>query len=241
MDLLPVRPPETAPVVSSIYDDDSVPDPPARPWIPTPHQPHLSPDGLPAIPKAEPLPSLPPGVRSLYISVLRSNHIRVHHRLGVRGDMTDQEMFKLIRAEYNTHLLGFWRRWFTLKGLKSIQILKCVDNEQPTHVELDDSVLQEIMFAYSNPEKITSSTDWVIWAFKLKQEDKRFALDFVEGWQASRFIVLGLTPWTISFLMAIVWSARGGNLQTVFTVASFVLTAASSLLALLAIVSALES
>jgi hypothetical protein len=103
-----------------------------------------------------------------------------------------------------------------------------VDNKQPTRVELDDSVLQEIMFAYGNPEKITSDRDWVNWAFKLKQKDKRFALDFVEGWQGSRFIILGLVPWTSSFLMAIAWSSRGGDLQTVFTVASFMLTAASS-------------
>jgi hypothetical protein len=82
-------------------------------------------DGLPMIPKPKSLTSLPPGHRSLYITALRkSNYIRVHHRLQVRNTMTDRELFALIREGYNTQLLGFWRRWFTLKGLKCIRILE---------------------------------------------------------------------------------------------------------------------
>jgi hypothetical protein len=135
------------------HDGSSVPYPPTRqgipvdsapntqryePTIPLPYPLHTDEEhptattnssldleeGLPMIPKADP-PALPSGVRSLYISVLRkSDHVRVHHRLEVRDDMTDQRLFRLIRDGYNTHLLGSWRRWFTLKGLKSIQILE---------------------------------------------------------------------------------------------------------------------
>ena len=84
------------------------------------------------------------------------------------------------------------------------------------------------MFAYANPLKVTSKHDWVEWAFKLKQKDKRYALEFVEGWEATRIAVLGSVLWMASFLLGIIWSVRGGDIQTVFTVASFVLAAASS-------------
>jgi hypothetical protein len=89
-------------------------------------------------------------------------------------------------------------------------------------------MLSEIIFAYLNPGKIDSNQEWVNWAFKLKQKDKRYALEIIEDWQVGRVAVIGCVPWVTSFLLGIIWSACGGDVQTAFTVASFVLTAGSS-------------
>lgn len=90
---------------------------------------------------------------------------------------------------------------------------------------LDDFVLQEILFAYGNPNKIETSTEWIDWVFRLRQSDRRHALEFVEGWNGTRIAVAGLTPLFFSCLLGIVWSWKTGDVQTAFTVAGFVLTA----------------
>ncbi len=53
-------------------------------------------------------------------------------------------------------------------------------------------------------------------------------LEIIEDWQAGRVAVLGCVPWVTSFLLGIIWSACDSDMQTAFTVASFVLTAGSS-------------
>jgi hypothetical protein len=92
----------------------------------------------------------------------------------------------------------------------------------------DDFVLQEIMYAYRNPERLSSTDDWVQWAFRLRQKDRRHALEFVEGWNTTRIAISGTVPWLSSCLVGIIWTAMGGDVQTAFTVASFILTSFSS-------------
>lgn len=95
-------------------------------------------------------------------------------------------------------------------------------------VPFDDFVLQEMMFAYLNPDKVESTDDWIQWVFRLRRREKRHAVEFVEGWNSTRIAIAGSIPWLSSCIVGIAWTAAGGNVQSAFTVASFILTSASS-------------
>lgn len=102
---------------------------------------------------------------------------------------------------------------------------------------LDDFILQEMMYAYRHPNRLGrlsgsrsrhSTDDWIHWVFRLRRRDRRHALEFVEGWNTTRIAVSGTAPWLSSCLLGIVWTVMsGGDAQTAFTVASFLLTSSS--------------
>jgi len=94
---------------------------------------------------------------------------------------------------------------------------------------MDDFVLQEMFYAYRHPHTVKSETSWIEWVFKLRQPNKRHALEFVEGWNSSRIVIAATIPWLISCLVGVVWSAMGGNTQTAFTVAGFILTSGTGM------------
>jgi hypothetical protein len=91
-------------------------------------------------------------------------------------------------------------------------------------VPLDEFTLQEVFHAYNNLSMIETETAWIEWVFNLRQADRRHALEFVEGWSGSRIAMVGSVPWVSASIVGIVWVARGGDAQTAFTVASFILT-----------------
>jgi hypothetical protein len=99
-----------------------------------------------------------------------------------------------------------------------------------------------VLYAYNHPSKL-SDTDhvWIDWVFKLRQADKRHALEFVEGWNGTRIAIAGTIPLVFSTVVGLAWSIRTGEWQTGFTVAGFILTAGTLLLALLAVVSGIEA
>ncbi len=79
-------------------------------------------------------------------------------------------------------------------------------------------------YAYKHPDSIKTETAWIDWVFRLRKKNKRHALEFVEGWNSSRVIIAALLPWLVSCLVGIIWTAMGGDAQTAFTVAGFILT-----------------
>lgn len=93
------------------------------------------------------------------------------------------------------------------------------------------------MYAYRHPNRLgrlsgsskhRSTDDWIRWVFRLRRRDRRHALEFVEGWNTTRIAVSGTAPWLSSCLLGIVWTVMsGGDAQTAFTVASFLLTSSS--------------
>lgn len=89
------------------------------------------------------------------------------------------------------------------------------------------------MYAFKNPEKIKTETEWIDWIFALKapkEPEIKYALEFVGGWQGKKIAVLGMVPWVASCATAIIWSALwGSDIQTAFTVAAFILTASGSM------------
>ncbi|KAK3900318.1 hypothetical protein C8A05DRAFT_17360 [Staphylotrichum tortipilum] len=161
---------------------------------------------------------------------------------------TDDQFFREMRRLYTTQMCGFFRRYFSLKTLRSFRLLAYTPTTRPTVVPFDDFVLQEMMYAYRNPDRLSTAApgldhgqEWVCWVFRLRRSDRRHALEFVEGWNTTRIAVSGSVPWLASSLVGIIWTAAGGDAQTAFTVASFILTSSSIMLALLAIISSVES
>ena len=94
-------------------------------------------------------------------------------------------------------------------------------------MSLDDFVLQEVFYAYQNPSKITTEHEWIDWVFRLRQPDRRHAVEFVEGWNGTRIAVAGSIPLLLSTVVGIVWSVKGGGVQNAFSVAGFILIAGS--------------
>ncbi|KAH7141045.1 hypothetical protein EDB81DRAFT_69686 [Dactylonectria macrodidyma] len=154
---------------------------------------------------------------------------------------TDAQFFDEIQRLFATKMSGFFRRYFSLKSLQAFRVLAYTPTTRPVVVPFDDFVLQEMMYAYRNPSKLESKDDWVKWVFRLRRKDKRHAIEFVEGWNTTRIAIAGTIPWLSSCLVGVLWAAVGGDIQTAFTVASFILTSSSIILALLAIISSIES
>ncbi|OIW24903.1 hypothetical protein CONLIGDRAFT_684805 [Coniochaeta ligniaria NRRL 30616] len=153
----------------------------------------------------------------------------------------DDQFFREMKQLYTRKMCGLFRRYFSLKTLRAFRILSYTPTTRPTVVPFDDFVLQEMMYAYRNPERLSGGHDWIKWVFRLRRTDKRHALEFVEGWNTTRIAVAGTAPWLSSCLVGIIWTAIGGDAQTAFTVASFILTSSSIVLALLAVISSIES
>ncbi|KAK0634009.1 hypothetical protein B0T14DRAFT_85145 [Immersiella caudata] len=155
--------------------------------------------------------------------------------------VTDEKLFEQMRHVYETKMCGFFRQYLSLKSLRSLRLLSFTPTTRPTQVLLDDLVLQEVMYAYNHPSKISSGTQWVEWVFRLREADKRHAIEFVEHWNGTRIAIAGTIPWASSCMVGILWTSLGGDAQTAFTVAGFILSSLSFMLALLAVVSSIES
>jgi hypothetical protein len=137
---------------------------------------------------------------------------------------TDQEFFRALHREYEQHICGFWRRYLSLKTLRQIRLLSFTPTTRPEVVSMDDFTLQEIFYAYQHPENIKTEWEWIDWVFRLRQADRRHALEFVEGWSGFRIALIGSLPWIVATVVGVAWTARGGDAQTAFTVAAFILT-----------------
>ena len=89
---------------------------------------------------------------------------------------------------------------------------------------LDDFTLQEVFHAYEHADSITTSTAWIDWVFRLRQGERRHALEFVEAWSGLRIALVGSVPWVSATVVGVAWVCIGGDVQTAFTVAAFILT-----------------
>ncbi|KAF2114702.1 hypothetical protein BDV96DRAFT_104443 [Lophiotrema nucula] len=154
---------------------------------------------------------------------------------------TDEDFLRELRKRYRNELCSFWRRHLSLKTLKRLRLLSYTETTRPTHVPLDELTMQEVFYAYQHPAYFHGQTHWVEWVFRLRRTPVRHALEFVEGWNGTRIAVLGLIPCVASTMVGVLWSAMGGDVQTSFTVAGFILTVTTVLLALLAVISGIDS
>jgi hypothetical protein len=84
---------------------------------------------------------------------------------------------------------------------------------------------KEFMHAYHHPEQIRSSHRWVDWFVEFDANDDRTnGLEFVEGLWANKLAVIAIVFSVAIIVVSIVWCLKGGQLQTVFSVMSFVLS-----------------
>ena len=84
--------------------------------------------------------------------------------------------------------------------------------EPPICCPLNEFVLQEVLYAYRQPSKIDTDHVWVDWMFRLRQPNRRHALEFVGEWNGTRIAVAGMTPLMFFTLVGAVWSARSGDI-----------------------------
>lgn len=78
--------------------------------------------------------------------------------------------------------------------------------------------------------------EWVDWFVEFEQNpDRTYGLEFVEGIWAEKLGILAIAVNIATIAVSIVWVIKGGNLQTVFTVMSFIITAVAADIALLAL------
>ena len=82
-----------------------------------------------------------------------------------------------------------------------------------------------MLYAYNHPSQMNTEHVWIDWVFRLRQPDKRHALEFVEGWNGTRIAIAGMTPLVFSTVVGLIWSIKSGDWQSAFTVAGFILTA----------------
>ena len=84
---------------------------------------------------------------------------------------------------------------------------------------------KQFKHAYHHPEEIRPEHFWVDWFTEFDAGDKRQnGLEFIEGLWADKLALLAILATIAIVVVSIVWCVLGGNLQTVFTVMSFVLT-----------------
>lgn len=84
---------------------------------------------------------------------------------------------------------------------------------------------KEFMHAYHHPEQIRSSHRWVDWFVEFDANDDRTnGLEFVEGLWANKLAAIAVVFSVAIIVVSIVWCLKGGQLQTVFSVMSFVLS-----------------
>lgn len=88
----------------------------------------------------------------------------------------------------------------------------------------------------SHPQRIRTNHEWVSWWQEYeKRSDRSYGLEFIEGLWAEKLALLAIAINVAVIVVSVIWCIRGGNLQTVFTVMSFVITAAAADIALLAL------
>ena len=85
------------------------------------------------------------------------------------------------------------------------------------------------MHAVHHPDHLRPDHEWVDWFTRFKADDqgKTVGLEFQEGLWAEKLAIIAILITIAIIIVSIVWVVKGGDLQTVFTVMSFVLTGAA--------------
>ena len=104
-------------------------------------------------------------------------------------------------------------------------LLQMTPNGVPVRVDPKDYPdSKQFMHAYHHPDRIRPDHHWVDWFVALDEGDTRTnGLEFVEGIWAEKLAAVAVLATIAIVVVCIVWCVLGGDLQTVFTVMSFVL------------------
>lgn len=118
------------------------------------------------------------------------------------------------------------QKWFGSRSLCLAHTYQYTQPESPALLRLDAASRNSILHAFNKPHKISTTNDWVDWIFRIKGlSPNRYGLEFVQGWDGRKIVILAAVPWIGSVITAFLWSALTGDVQTAMAVASYILTA----------------
>ncbi|KAI9808473.1 MAG: hypothetical protein M1827_007226 [Pycnora praestabilis] len=144
-----------------------------------------------------------------------------------RRKTDDKEIWEDLRRIYRDDLQKPWRRLFLFKKLKHIVPIEYTPNGVPIAKDAKDTPnAHSFMHAFHHPDRIRPEHEWVDFftQFRAASPNKTVGLEFQEGLWAEKLAIIAILLTIAIIVVSIVWVLKGGNLQTVFTVMSFVLT-----------------
>ncbi|SLM35434.1 hypothetical protein LPUS_04715 [Lasallia pustulata] len=148
----------------------------------------------------------------------------------------DRELWKDIRDAFRADLEKPWRRILGFRKVKSVVPCTFSRNGVPIEANVEAPACRRFTHAYHHPERLRPEREWVDWfvGFDRKSADEK-GLEFKEGLWAEKLAILAIIATIAIIVVSIVWCVLGGNLQTVFTVMSFVLSLIAAQIALAAL------
>lgn len=151
--------------------------------------------------------------------------------------INDRALWREIRECYRFELRHPWFHWLSLRHVTSIVPVSFSHSGVPRRVDPKDFPDSRIFrHAYHHPEQIKTNHEWVDWFTEFDANDKATnGLEFREGLYADKLALLAIACVIAIVVVSIVWCVKGGNLQTVFTVMSFVLTLIAAIIAFVAL------
>ena len=154
----------------------------------------------------------------------------------------DCAMWGAIRSTFRSELQSTWKRWFGFTRVMHIMPLTYTANGIPLRSKKSPSEFVEghaFMHAYHHPDRLHKGRRfWVDWFERFEAENARddmWGLEFIEGLWADKLAALAIALTVAIIVISVVWVVKGGELQTVFTVMSFVLGGVTAQLALVAL------
>ncbi|KAI5842146.1 hypothetical protein DFP73DRAFT_596143 [Morchella snyderi] len=186
---------------------------------------------------------------SIFLSAI-PDHIRgrIHHKVFVSrgrsyvGNTPDQQLLLEFRRVAVEELRLSPPRWFSLRKLKHIYVIEYSINpaSPPWHKYTDAARERELLCAYARPAGISTELYWIDWIYTLNEsQQENVGLEFVQGWDVRKILILAMVPCVASVMTAIAWIVGCGDVQTAMAVASYILTLSGVLLTLLSVIGTL--
>ena len=85
------------------------------------------------------------------------------------------------------------------------------------------------MHCYHRPKQIRTRHEWVEWfaEFDNTNQAKTYGLEFIEGVWAEKLGLIAIAINIAIIVASVIWAMKGGDLQTIFTIMGFIITAAA--------------
>ncbi|EED83324.1 predicted protein [Postia placenta Mad-698-R] len=143
--------------------------------------------------------------------------------LALDSSWDDARLFVELGKSYDK--LRAWRKWLSLRGLKSITLVVDADIEKiiypyrvgPTKVTAHRNM--RLRWYLEHPEKLKDKDEFV----RIVTQHPGLGIEFVERWQPSRITIVIATLVTLSLVVALAYSEVTGDIVTGFTVAAYAL------------------
>ena len=149
----------------------------------------------------------------------------------MRRDFDDENLFKLIRSEYNS-MRGSLRRLASARTVRSMNLLAyhstselVSKNAKPMHFRHQDNdehlAEARMLDLFKKPKLGKRHNEWVEWVTKLPEnsnmesvDNERIALELVEGWSTRKFLAAVVAVLVCSLTITLLWIflGAGGNI-----------------------------